>query len=78
MTVQGHIEKGQVVLDAPLQVPDGAKVTVLIEVQADDDHAEQLPSLYERMKSVIGKAEGLPPDMAINHDHYLHGQPKRQ
>jgi len=25
-----------------------------------------------------GKATGLPPDLAENHDHYLHGLPKRR
>ena len=25
----------------------------------------------------VGKAEGLPADMAENHDHYLHGARKR-
>lgn len=38
----------------------------------------QLPTLYDRMKSVVGIAKGLPDDFALNHDHYLHGQPKRQ
>ena len=26
---------------------------------------------------VAGTAEGLPPDLAENHDHYLYGTPKR-
>lgn len=26
---------------------------------------------------VAGTAEGLPADLARNHDHYLHGAPKR-
>jgi hypothetical protein len=26
---------------------------------------------------VAGKAVGLPEDLAENHDHYLHGLPKR-
>lgn len=34
-------------------------------------------TLAERLSSVIGKAEGLPTDLADQHDHYLHGQPKR-
>jgi predicted RNase H-like HicB family nuclease len=34
-------------------------------------------TLYEQFKAVIGKAKGLPPDMSINHDHYLHGVPRR-
>lgn len=25
-----------------------------------------------------GKAEGLPPDLAANHDHYLNGAPKKK
>jgi hypothetical protein len=25
-----------------------------------------------------GKAEGLPSDLAENHDHYLHGAPRRK
>ena len=36
-----------------------------------------IPTLYERLKDIIGSAKGLPPDLARNHDHYLHGQPKR-
>jgi hypothetical protein len=79
MTVEGHVEGGDVVLDGPLQLPDGTKVTVL--VQGGDDTANAvvaLPSLYERLKRVAGKAKGLPADLAINHDHYLHGRPQRQ
>jgi hypothetical protein len=34
-------------------------------------------SLAEFLLSVAGTATGLPPDMAENHDHYLHGMPKR-
>jgi len=79
MTVEGYIKDGQIVLNGPLLLPNGVKVTV--SVQADRDHIEtegQFPSLYDRLKSVAGKAKGLPADLAINHDRYLHGQPKRQ
>jgi hypothetical protein len=31
----------------------------------------------EALLEVAGTAEGLPPDFAENHDHYLHGAPKR-
>lgn len=34
-------------------------------------------SLAERLRDFIGKAHGLPPDLAEQHDYYLHGQPKR-
>ena len=79
MTVEGHIENGQIVLNDPLALPNGAKVTVLVQADRDQNEAdEQFPSLYERLKSVAGKASGLPADLAVNHDYYLHGQSKRQ
>ena len=28
-------------------------------------------------RKFAGKVRGLPPDMALNHDHYLHGLPKK-
>lgn len=78
MMLEGHIEDGHVVLDTPVVLPDGTKVTVSVQSEGDKAKSEvELPSLYERLKSVAGKAKGLPADLALNHDHYLHGQPKR-
>lgn len=34
-------------------------------------------SWREALLEVAGTCEGLPPDFAINHDHYLHGTPKQ-
>ena len=34
-------------------------------------------TLYERLQPFIGVVNDLPPDMARNHDHYLHGVPKK-
>jgi hypothetical protein len=31
----------------------------------------------EALLEVAGSAQGLPSDLARNHDHYLHGAPKR-
>ena len=30
-----------------------------------------------RLKQFVGAAQRLPSDMARNHDHYLHGRPKK-
>lgn len=78
MTIQGHIENGLVVVDAPVNLPDGTKVTISTPTEGEVTSVHPYPSLYERLKPVAGKAKGLPTDLAINHDHYLHGQPKRQ
>ncbi len=78
MTLQGHIENGRVVLDGVAHLPDGTQVTVVVPAAAEQaESIEKLPSLYERLQSVAGKAKGLPSDLAAEHDHYLHGQPKR-
>ncbi|MBI5395687.1 MAG: hypothetical protein HZA91_10360 [Verrucomicrobia bacterium] len=34
-------------------------------------------SVWESLLEIAGTVEGLPPDYAENHDHYLHGVPKR-
>ena len=84
MTVHGHIENGQIILDQEIPLPEGMKVRVEFvgnkppEESAEEPSSGELPSLYERMKPFVGSVKGLPPDFAINHDHYLHGQPKRQ
>ena len=31
----------------------------------------------KRLKRFSGAVQGLPSDMARNHDHYLHGRPKK-
>jgi len=76
MTYPGHVENGLVVLDESVTLPEGAsvKVELLVEKKETEDSG---PTLYERLRSVIGTAQGLPPDAALNVDHYLYGQPKQ-
>jgi len=70
MTYKGHIKNGTVVLDQPVALPDGAEVNV-------DLVAAQPPvPLAESLKSVIGRATGLPPDASSRKRHYLYGHPK--
>jgi hypothetical protein len=84
MTIEGHIENGQIVLDQDAPLLEGMRVRVeflqndAAQQNGTEPAATELPSLYERMKGFVGSVEGLPSDFAINHDHYIHGQPKRQ
>ena len=48
---------------------------MLDALEAED--AQNSPSLGEMLLRHAGKAVGLPEDMAAQHDHYLHGTPKR-
>jgi hypothetical protein len=39
------------------------------------DGAQQ--PVLQKLRSLAGKGRNLPADLAANHDHYLHGTPKR-
>jgi hypothetical protein len=69
----GEVRNGVVVFEGDASpLADGTKV----RVEAVDTERE-LAALRDLLLSVAGKAEGLPADLAEQHDHYLHGQPKR-
>ena len=84
MTFRGRVQNGVITLDDPADLPDGTPVSVRPLKAAASKRTPKkrptadIPSLYERLKPVIGKAVGLPPDASLNHDHYLYGTPKRE
>jgi hypothetical protein len=73
MVYRGHVEKGVVVLDDPVSLPEGLAVRVEPspigeDVSALDENGE---TLGQKLLRHAGKAVGLPADLAENHDHYL-------
>ena len=78
MVYRGHVEKGRVVVDDPVELPEGA--TVQLEILSRDDKGlpTEPPTLYDQLAPLVGAAKSLPPDLAKNHDFYLHGQPRKQ
>jgi hypothetical protein len=88
MGLRGRVKNGVVVLSNGSKLPEGAVVEVALVSKkqikkapatkvARKPRAARRKSLGERLASVIGIAKGLPPDMSVNHDHYLYGVPKR-
>lgn len=75
MEIEGTIPKGTVVLDDAADIPDGTRVRVV--VPDPPDPASAASPLGRVLLKYAGKAQGLPADMAAQHDHYLHGTPKR-
>ncbi len=74
MVYVGRVQNGVVVLDHGQELAEGT----VVRVEPVTDRGEQDPqSLYDRLKPVIGIVEGLPPDLAKNHEHDLHGLPKK-
>ena len=77
MTYSGHVENGRVVFDGAPGLPDGTPVVVSVVAKAAHSEAQEereIPSLYERMKPIIGIAEHLPPDASTKIDEVLYGR----
>ncbi len=79
MVYRGTVKNGVVVVEGGKLPPEGALVSLRVVrgLRAGNRGKAKAVSLYERLKPVIGLAGGLPRDLAKNHDHYLHGRPKR-
>jgi hypothetical protein len=74
MTLQGTVNKGNIVLDEPAPLPEGTRVEVDLKPVDGSDHT---PTLAERLLKHAGTVPDLPADMSEQHDHYIHGTPKR-
>lgn len=78
MVVRGHVKNGTVVLDEPTKLPEGAEVEVsVLAAPAPSPVENEGATLYDRLKPIIGAAQGLPSDASTNVDHYLYGHPKK-
>ena len=67
MVYRGRVKNGVVVLEGRARPEEGTKVTVQpVRKAARPSRKKKSPlTLYERLKPLIGKAKGLPPDAAI-------------
>lgn len=72
MSVQGTVVNGVVVLDPGSSLPDGTRVELVIKEGPGEES-----TLGQRLLKLAGIAKDLPPDTAEQHDHYIHGTPKR-
>lgn len=75
----GRVINGVVIPQPGASLPEGGWVKITLETEAPEpERGEKESTLGERLMKFAGIAEGLPPDFSVNHDHYLHGTPKRQ
>ena len=72
MSYTGTIEDGVVKLPPEAGWPDGTTVRVE-KVEPSQSRNE----LTRRLRDIAAQLHGLPADWAEQHDHYIHGTPKR-
>ncbi len=65
------VEAGKIVLPPGVDWPDGTVVRI------EPVEKNEPKSLRDLLKDFEGVADDLPSDMAANHDHYIHGLPKK-
>ena len=71
MTWTVKVKDGSIRLPPGIELPDGAEVPLSIP------DSQPQPSFAERYAAYIGVADDLPPDLATNLDHYVHGHRKK-
>jgi hypothetical protein len=84
MTFLGTVQNGVIVLASGQTLPEGTVVHVAPQPTAphqlagDSANATIWESLIKLGREVESLPCDLPDDLALNHDHYLYGAPKRQ
>jgi hypothetical protein len=77
MGIRGRFDGQGIVLEQPSPADWRPNMAVLVTPCAAENEVEDGPS--EAMLKLAARARdsGLPPDFSEQHDHYIHGTPKR-
>jgi hypothetical protein len=68
LTLRGHVAKGRIVVDEPVDLPDGTVVQVEVvndSDQLDDEDRARLHAAIERGQDEIDRGEGIPAEQLI-------------
>ncbi len=77
MPLEGTVINGTIILDGDQKLPEGTRVEVALKHPEAGAGNDVKPTLSERLLKHAGTVADLPADMAQQHDHYIHGTPKR-
>jgi hypothetical protein len=77
MVIDGTVVNGQIMLHGATVIPDGTTVRVLVRDPVTDSLPAGEPGPAARLLALAGTVRDLPPDFALQHDHYRLGVPKR-
>jgi hypothetical protein len=73
MSFEGIVHDGKVEVGNAL--PEGSAVRI-VPVKPKKGRAKKKPTLKSLLR-LAGALKGMPSDLAAQHDHYIHGTPKR-
>jgi hypothetical protein len=70
-SLAAHFDGRVIVPDEPVQLPIGQQLRVHIEL------VEPSPPRFAELLRLASDLPDAPPDLSVQHDHYLYGAPKR-
>jgi hypothetical protein len=70
MTLEGIVQNGIVVLENGASIPNGTHVKVVVP------EAKEQPTFLDLLE-FAGCMPDMPADFAAQHDHYIHGTPRK-
>jgi hypothetical protein len=76
MTYRGYVKKGVIRLRDGASLQEGTEVRVQTLKTTKKRNAGR-KTLGQKMLKYAGALKGLPTDLARNHDHYVHGRPRK-
>ena len=79
MTYRGRVKNGVIVPEPGVHLREGMDVRIepVGQTHGAADSVQEARRLRDGLLSFCGVIKEGPPDMARNHDHYLHGTPRR-
>lgn len=83
VTYRGWVKNGVVLVEGDVELPEGIEVRIELEngAEAVSPSRDREPTIGQKLAALGRWAEtlpcDLPEDLAENHDHYIHGTPKR-
>ena len=78
MSLDGRVINGVIVLDEHEKLPEGTRVEVTVKDEGPPvPERTQATTAKELLMQFAGCMTDLPSDLARNHDHYLHGTPRK-
>jgi hypothetical protein len=75
-SLKGYYDGRVIVPDEPVGVPSGVPLLITLKLIRKPKGSKRISALQWMVDNAVAD-DGLPPDLAHEHDHYLYGTPKK-
>ena len=76
IALKGHYDGKVIVPEGPVDLPTGEPLLITLKLMRKRKRSKKRSALQWMVDNSVAH-DGLPPDLAHEHDHYLYGTPKK-